>query len=825
MPKDGKVIILALFFSVSLSGKALAAESVKLTVDIGGINLEKPVPVRSGVPLVKGKLYSAENSRLLIGGKEADSQARMLALWPDKSIKWLLLDFVARDGDQAVLEFGKDVKRKEIKDGVKAQQNAESITLDTGIVKFTVRKNGAAFIDELAFDKNGNGSYEKDETVIAAPAPGEQRHFLDYVHRPLDKEYAAMGNYMPGAVIGKSTVQITELKLEEEGPLHCVVLIRGKHRIPKLAARIADQIKYDGQSDFTARLHAYRRSGVIIAELHFVFDGVGDDDFLNAWGVRFNVGGGKKFAASGAEGAVAVEPTKEAPFAALTQESADSYKIWVADKDRLGETVISRGKRSKGWVDISEKDWGVTVGTRWFWQRWPNAVHYDSSTGDVSVMLKPPEASLTDLRRYARNEWGVGETSAGGGDLQVWAPFVSKGTANCKEIRLVFHRGPVDSEKANAEYDAFNCFPLAIAEPKYYSQTRAAGYWSVPGPGQYEDIENAFSNYLETKRRGQEEGRWYGMWDYGDYQQRFSYHKHGRWENDWGRWGWGNGDSGAGCIDKALLLQYLRTGKRIHFEHGEAMVRHRVDVDMIESREIPWDYAPWRKVPSERTKGPWWDLRGCVHRHGVQHWSCHYIGGRGGTPQGLRIYYYLSGNGRAGDMLDIMMEMGMTRWGRGGHEKVVQRTGCSDGGTGAALQGILIAWERTGKDLYLNTLKDIIKLDMEHSQESSFIRSIVFGFLFAVEELAELADDETAKNNLLKNAEKVKTIKRNYSWPGRYIGLAAAAYRLTGEDQWKDLTRFLVEDQAKKSKRNKGINAYIFYGYLSAVETFDIKDK
>ena len=55
------------------------------------------------------------------------------------------------------------------------------------------------------------------------------------------------------------------------------------------------------------------------------------------------------------------------------------------------------------------------------------------------------------------------------------------------------------------------------------------------------------------------------------------------------------------------------------------------------------------------------DMRGCVSRHGVQHWSGTYVGARGGNPLGQRIYYYLTGDGRTADILDIIAEAGMVR--------------------------------------------------------------------------------------------------------------------------------------------------------------------
>ena len=414
-----RYIVWPLILLVLLSADVLAARRVALTVDMAGVKTATDCPVRSGVPIARGELTDAANARLLKGSVEIELQTRVLATWPDRSVKWLLLDCMAKDGDKLTLEYGKGVKRRPVANGIAATSEPGSITLDNGQIKFTVRNNGTAFLDELAFDKNGNGVYEADETLIQ-PAAGAQRYFLDFLHRPRTSVYAPLGNHLPKGAVGESKVEITELKLEEQGPLHCVILIRGKHKIAKLAERIADQIKLEGQSDFTMRLHLYKGRPEIRAEAHFVFDGVGDDDFIKAWGVRFKAGKGLTFTTLGQDNRpLSISPDGQAPFVALSQSSADAFQLWQADAERLGRTVAGQGRRSCGWVDIGNDQWGLTVGTRGFWQRWPNAIHYDSQTGQVGLMLYPPESLPLDLRRYARREWGVGETGAPESDLDL----------------------------------------------------------------------------------------------------------------------------------------------------------------------------------------------------------------------------------------------------------------------------------------------------------------------------------------------------------------------------------------------------------------------
>ena len=241
--KKQMLVLAAAVASALALGSAPGAESVALTVDIAEVKQDVQAPVRGGVPFGRGKVASPDNIRALMDGREIDLQARKLASWPDGSVKWALLDFVAKNGDKVTVEFGPDVRRREPAKGIAASAEADAITVDSGSVRLVVRRSGTGFIDELAFDANGDGRYDAAETVFAASAPGERRNFLDFVHRPLDEHYATLGNFMPGGQAGPSGIEITELSLEEKGPMRAVILIRGRHKVARLASRVADQIK------------------------------------------------------------------------------------------------------------------------------------------------------------------------------------------------------------------------------------------------------------------------------------------------------------------------------------------------------------------------------------------------------------------------------------------------------------------------------------------------------------------------------------------------------------------------------------------------------
>lgn len=833
----GRWVAIALVVCVAAAfcGQALAKEEVRLTVDMGGTAPKRAVPVRSGVPVARGKLKSADNVRVLIGGKEVDAQARAIATWPDKSVKWVLLDFLANGGDEVTVELGDGVKRKKVNGAIKVQKGADAITLDTGVIKLTVRKGGTAFIDKLAFDRNGNGRYDADETIVKAAAAGERRHFLDFVHSPRDKEYGTMANYMPGSVKGRSAIQIESLVLEEEGPMRCVVLVCGKHRVAKLCERVAAQLKEPDTCGFTTRIHVYRGSGLVTAEAHFVYDGVPDDDFVKAWGVDIPLEKGMKFRTRIAGKDTVVEPSNAAPFVAMTQTSADSYKLWAADADRFGATIAASGRRSPGWVDVAAEKWGVSVGVRWFWKRWPTAIHYDSVSGKLSAMLYPPETHIMNVRRYARHEWGTGETGAPGNDLHVFAPFAAKGAASSKEIWLLFHKGAADLAETDKEFQAFENYALAKAEPEYYSKTRALGYYAPRRAGQHDAFEQKNAVHLQRLANGRKSARWYGIWDFGNFQSRFgspgsaSTHKHGRWENDWGRWAWAHND-GAGRIHRAMMLQFLRTAERVYFEEGEACVKVICDALMKETKEYPWGYSPWRKHPSH-PGGPWWDIRGCVHRHGVQAWSCGYIGGRGGNPMGHRIYYFLTGNGRTADMLDIIAEAGLVRYGLCGRKRIVQRMGHSGGNTGfgPAMHAILVAWERTGDKQYLNAIKTMLEMDeFKPPKRKGQIRGMAFGDSFglvqSIGEYADISGDQKAKDivKMIGDAIKEKQatnsrFKRHYLYPAGYIPVITYAARQSKDSGLVALLKEMVD-----TLENKGIGSNDSAYMAFAIESLNV---
>lgn len=102
-------------------------------------------PVTGGVPFPQGQLAGAEQVRLTRDGREVAAQIAPTGTWPDGSLKWVLVTFLADlpAGGEATytLEFGRDVKRASAA-GPLATESADGVTVSTGALSFLIDRHG-----------------------------------------------------------------------------------------------------------------------------------------------------------------------------------------------------------------------------------------------------------------------------------------------------------------------------------------------------------------------------------------------------------------------------------------------------------------------------------------------------------------------------------------------------------------------------------------------------------------------------------------------------------------------------------------------------------
>jgi hypothetical protein len=110
-------------------------------------------PICTGVPFPQGALGDGDRVRLLDEqGREVAGQFSVRSLWNRRgSVQWLGVDFLAAirpGGTKYYVEYGKGVKRAHAESPLKLTDGEAAISVDTGCLRFVVKKRGFNLIDE-----------------------------------------------------------------------------------------------------------------------------------------------------------------------------------------------------------------------------------------------------------------------------------------------------------------------------------------------------------------------------------------------------------------------------------------------------------------------------------------------------------------------------------------------------------------------------------------------------------------------------------------------------------------------------------------------------
>lgn len=192
----------------------------------------KAWPVTSGVPFAEGTLADGARCRVLDStGKPLAAQFRELSLWPDGSVKWLLVDTLVTTtpGAKTELSLETNVDPAEYA-GVRVAESAEGIELDTGALTLALSRDRFEPFARVAVDGR------------TGAAPGA----LTLV----DAE---------GRVFTSAGVAPDEIVVEESGPVRATVRVRGT---------FADT---EGNSwmRYLCRLHVYAGQAWVRLEITF----------------------------------------------------------------------------------------------------------------------------------------------------------------------------------------------------------------------------------------------------------------------------------------------------------------------------------------------------------------------------------------------------------------------------------------------------------------------------------------------------------------------------------------------------------------------------
>ncbi|MBN1675397.1 MAG: hypothetical protein JXR37_30430 [Kiritimatiellae bacterium] len=604
-----------------LTGTVANRERLALKTDWGDNEALDSAPVTFGVPFPRNVLLSAGNARIVDARGVAQAcQIATTATWSGKdgSVKWLLVDMLARKGADYALEYGRAVAAQRPEYALDIAEGEGAFTVRTGAAEFGFRRGSGCVIDHVQGTVGWN-----------AGQPGDRMYLLD----DRGVRYVAGG--------GPET---EELVLEERGPLRAVVRRSGWYM--------------DGAGGkfcgYVVRVHLYagRPTAKILHTLVIGFDT--NAHRLKDIGLPFPVGAGQavfglaeragETGSSGRSPAGAGGASEPVTAGYLCQPQHDRFRLVGPDGRVLGE-----GARAEGWAAVQTRGGTVGLGLRHFREMCAKEISYRA--GRLVMHLWAPHAEQPlDFNARAvlgasfeawteHHKWNREYANYKGGLEQ---HDQACGLARTHELILTVQP---DAGQAAAVARSVRRPVLVFAPPEWMCRTDVFGNIEPYDPGRFPKIENAIRLGWERyafKRRYFKDWGWI---DYGDV-----HYKH-HWNEDqtamraepWRRW--------AQRFYGFHLVPYVlwaRSGDRRYLDFAIGNTRHIMDVDTCHL-----DNAELRKSKGARYGGDgglfhyaadlYFDLD-CDTRYINQYW-----------------YFYLTGERRGLDVCEEMREYAYSR--------------------------------------------------------------------------------------------------------------------------------------------------------------------
>lgn len=381
----------------------------------------------------------------------------------------------------------------------------------------------------------------------------------------------------------------------------------------------------------------------------------------------------------------------------LSQLSSDGFTIKKRTKKGCSWVKVNGGSRSDGAAYVgSAAHGGLAVGLADFWERYPTQLDLSGLTQDhaeVTVWSYSPLAEPLETMPYHD---GLGldtyeeQLEALNVTYEDYEPgfATANGIGRSNDLLLgFFTETPSNEEFAN--FAATVRDPPRMVPTAGYMHTTGVfhGYWAPEhrllgiAPTTKElSVERNLRLLFDYYRGQVEQHRWYGFLDYGDVQHSYDAYRHA-WRYDVGGYAWDNSEL---STDLWLWLYFLHTGCKDVFKMAEAMTRHTSEVDTYHSGRF----------------------KGFGTRHGVQHFSDSSKQLRISNVFYRRIYYYLTGDERTGDLIEELQSCQDALLALDSHRKVQEHGNIPDGfamaniglDCGPLAASWLTAWERRTRD-------------------------------------------------------------------------------------------------------------------------------
>lgn len=555
-------------------------------------------PVKCGIPLPSGFLYKKEKVKVYNrNGQEVSVQSKVTGYWKDRSIKWLLLDFVAKEKKYRI-EVGPDIKVS-YDSCLQVEESEEGIIVNTGSMKMEIEKDRFAFPGKLWVDRNNDGQFTEDELVTNG---GDVFLHLKDDNKELDGKYIADRDI--------------DIEVEANGPVKATIRLSGYYYQDdkKVDPFIMRLYLYAGQK--TIEIEHTLINNIDVSEVQTIAMGMDFPLILNDELIATTDIDGKRTqfesAADKTISALQINAEKKA------YPEFNQFKPEYIIKEN--NEIVEKGNKSTGWISFKSKETDLSIGLRDMWQKYPKEYRYNGNEQKVEIYLQPDTGEPLD--------W------YGGVDPEMIAPtgppldaFGEDGIAITHEIFLSFEKDENIEQAIN-----FCAIPDALADPEWLAATKALGNYCIRKGNEFAEIEKVFDKMVDWLYLHQNEWfNWYGIVDYGGKQTMYQPH-YGHWSNLTERWGWLGAE---GEVEAGLGLYYMRTGSRKAFELMRSLNKHVMDLDYRHLGEYRGGGRRHFSIHWGRSSDPW------VHT----------------LLFGPTIFYHLYGDDRIRDTIDEVGEL------------------------------------------------------------------------------------------------------------------------------------------------------------------------
>jgi hypothetical protein len=583
---------------ILLAAPVSFSQEVDLTITEPAGVVRRRWPVTSGIPFAQGELRRHAHVALFnSAGVELPLQTEVLSRWPDRSIRWLLLDFqidlAANQTKELALVYGSDGRRSDVPDPIRLNTRHDSPYFYTGPLRIQLSPNSFRLLDAVWLDRNGDGEFTEDERVTDGSAAG----------------IVLVG---PNGKRFRADLSHANMTMEQLGPMRACVRIDGDHR----AEDDTTLFRY------VVRMHIYRGQPFVKFEYTFIND---DQQSLMS-------------SINAVDLVCRIRASNDGKMV-LNAEQTDSGLLYQVD-DQFFEVNGQRSDgQAPGWAAVGSERGGMAIGVRQFWQNWPKSL--EVAPGELRIGICPDfEAGshydghelIAEAKHYYYLRDGV---------------YTFKiGLARTHEMWANFFSGEPSVDDLSDFYQAVEQPLLAQFRPEYVCATGVVGEAPPADPKKYHGydawLDRAFAKHLHDQVRVRENG----MLNFGDW-----------WDETKFGGGWGNQEYDTSHI---FFTQYLRTGDRGYFDRASQGAWHLMDVDTLHAANthIRQQEHQWMAQPGQiwthsvgHTGGYYdgasleaaiWYQRGYLHDFGHV-----WIGG-------LCDWYTLTGNRRALDVLRLI---------------------------------------------------------------------------------------------------------------------------------------------------------------------------